>query len=658
MKTMNTEPRERVSGNAFSRRTWLVQMGGGLLFGGSFVAQSAASPPTQQSLARGQDQASTASTSVQQGEVVYPEGAFRSSVLDHRSQWVTDLGVAQPGTSISKESRKGKWRLVNYEARVGASSMKGSMLMCGPETQAPPVSISLKATGWHAIYVGLKTYLGIGESNTIKLKLRSDPCYVLAAVETVRGGVIGEDIGLSGAEAAERLRLRRRQIQDCFYKFADLTDEELQVSALTTGLSEQGAIAYVRLVPLSASEIESLKQDRQKKANRRLACLNDTLTFMHFRRPTTKEEIWEEIYPYKDTDYKAIYWTAARGDNCLYPTKVGTILGADTEDFPRVGDRYLAESNRILISKGIDSVRTSLEFTRRLGMEFHLCMRVESFTAEPPWNGLFRSKFFYDHPELWCVDHDRRTIARLSYAFAESQQHLLKVIRELAEYRPDGVMLIFPRAQPYILYERPVAEAFKKHYGLEPQQVDERDPRLLKIRADFLTDFMRKARREIEKVQGAAKPIQLSAMVLANEETNKFHAIDAETWAKEGIIDRLSPSPFSTIRSQADIDIEYFARLTRGTRCQLSPTLRPSWLKLPQVMPLSRSFYDAGAEELIIFDVNLHHQFATEWRLWQLLGRKEELGQLEKQVDFTLSAFEITKLNEIVIDKYPPLWAF
>ncbi|MCI0624892.1 MAG: family 10 glycosylhydrolase [Acidobacteria bacterium] len=657
MKVTNTDQRVRNSGNAFSRRTWLVQMGGGLLFGARSVAQSA-SPVTKQSLARGSGQASRASAEVQQGKVVYPEGTFRSTVFDHRSQWVTDLGVAQPGTAISKESRKGQWRLVNYEAKVGPNSKKGSMLMCGPETQAPPVSIPLKAKGWHAVYVGLKTYLGIGEPNTIKLKLKSDPCYVLASVETVRGGVVGEDIGLSGAGEVERARLRRRQIQDCFYKFADLTNEELQVSALTTGLAQQGAIAYVRLVPLSASEIESLKQARQKKANRRLACLNDTLTFMHFRQPTTKEEIWEEIYPYKDTDYKAIYWTAARGDNCLYPTKVGTILGADSEDFPRIGDRYLAESNRILISKGIDSVQTALEFTRGLGMEFHLCMRVESFTAEPPWDGVFRSKFFYDHPELWCIDHDGRTIARLSYAFPESQQHLLKLIRELAQYRPDGIMLIFPRAQPYVLYERPVAEAFKKHHGLEPRQVDERDPRLLKVRADFLTDFMRKARREIEMVQGATKSIQFSTMVLANEDTNRFHAIDAETWAKEGIIDRLSPSPFSTIRSQADVDIEYFGRLTRGTRCRLSPTLRPSWLKVSQVMPLSRSFYDAGAEELIIFDVNLHHQYPTEWRLWQLLGRKEELAQLERQVDLSLTASEITKLNDIVVDKYSPLWAF
>ena len=127
--------------------------------------------------------------------------------------------------------------------------------------------------------------------------------------------------------------MRRRQIQDCFYKFADLTDEELQISALTTGVSEQSAIAYVRLVPLDCVRSSNWKR-RQNKTNRRLACMNDTLTFMHFRRPTTSEEIWEEIYPYKDTDYNAIYWTAVSGDNCLYPTQVGPSLGPTATTFP------------------------------------------------------------------------------------------------------------------------------------------------------------------------------------------------------------------------------------------------------------------------------------------------------------------------------------
>ena len=325
-----------------SRRKWMLGVGSGLLVAPEIARAS------------GRDFSETPP----------PPASF-----DARSVWITDLAVSRPARALSREAEKGRWRLVDYEARAEpGKTLKGTMMMCGPETAPPAVSIPLGARGWHAIYVGLKAYLGIGEPNTIKLKLKSDPCYVLASVETVTGGVRGEDVGLAADGEAERARLRRRQIQDCFYKFADLTGEELEVSALTAGIAQPCAIAYVRLVPLEEREVEEIRRRRQSKADRRLACMNDNLTFMHFRRPTTREEIWEEIYPYKETDYRAIYWTAVRGDNCLYPTRVGTVLGAGRTDFPRVGDRYLVESLRTLIARKIDPVATALEFTRRLGM--------------------------------------------------------------------------------------------------------------------------------------------------------------------------------------------------------------------------------------------------------------------------------------------------
>src|SRR5262245_25576909 len=137
MKLTGITPIEKASGNPSSRRTWLVQMGGGFLLGAKSVAQSAALTTRKQLLAREPGQTPTGNVTVQQGEVVYPEGAFKLTVLDNRSQWITDLGVAHPRTAVSKESRKGAWRLVSYEANVGSNSMKGSMLMCGPETQAP-----------------------------------------------------------------------------------------------------------------------------------------------------------------------------------------------------------------------------------------------------------------------------------------------------------------------------------------------------------------------------------------------------------------------------------------------------------------------------------------------------------------------------------------
>src|SRR5262249_18730713 len=140
--------------------------------------------------------------------------------------WITDLSIGQPASARSRQGRKGCWRLIDYEALHPARAIKGSMLVSGPETAPPRISIPLQAKGWHAIYIGLKAYLGIGEPNTVKLKLKSDPCFVLASVETVTGGVRGEDEGLAGDAEAARGRLRHRQLQDCFYKYADLPAQE------------------------------------------------------------------------------------------------------------------------------------------------------------------------------------------------------------------------------------------------------------------------------------------------------------------------------------------------------------------------------------------------------------------------------------------------
>ena len=86
--------------------------------------------------------------------------------------------------------------------------------------------------------------------------------------------------------------------------------------------------------------------------------------------------------------------------------------------------------------------------------------------------------------------------------------------------------------------------------------------------------------------------------------------------------------------------------------------MRPSWLKLREVLPQARKFYEAGSSELIIFDVNLHHQNPIEWRLWQSLGNRDELAEIERRTSFGIDLTEITKLNNMVIDRYPPLWAW
>ena len=83
--------------------------------------------------------------------------------LARPSRWVTDLSAAGPGSALSPEPRAGRWQLVPYEARYKDREIQGQMLLAGPETAAPVLHLPLGAKGWHAIYIGMKSFLGYGD---------------------------------------------------------------------------------------------------------------------------------------------------------------------------------------------------------------------------------------------------------------------------------------------------------------------------------------------------------------------------------------------------------------------------------------------------------------------------------------------------------------
>ena len=118
--------------------------------------------------------------------------------------------------------------------------------------------------------------------------------------------------------------------------------------------------------------------------------MNDGFSDFYRFRPTTAEEIWEWLEPYRNTDFKTLFWCiGAGGDVLTYPSKIGNLIGTDTTDFPHVGDRQVAESMQILTVKGIDPGRTVVEFAHTMGIEVHVSQRMEAFQCCPPFEELF-----------------------------------------------------------------------------------------------------------------------------------------------------------------------------------------------------------------------------------------------------------------------------
>ena len=312
----------------------------------------------------------------------------------------------------------------------------------------------------------------------------------------------------------------------------------------------------------------------------------------------------ENLENVKEGCIRMLLWGIGEGDNCNYPTKVGTIDIIDYPFFsPWRGTYY--RNLKLWKEKGWDSLRTVREYAKTRKWEFQVYIRIEGFSSQFPFDKLVRSNFFLNHPEYHCRDREGQRVGRLSYAYPEVQDHMLKLIKEIADYDPDGICLAFNRGVPVVLYEPIMVEGFMNKYGTDPRTRDEFDPDWLDYQAEVFTPFMRKAKAILEKHQ------RLSAIVPANEHDCRRWGLAVATWVKEGIIDDLIPvgqryDEMDAHRDDPDnLDFDYFSQLEGRERIRLIPMLY-TWTKL-QTDPqgwrtLLYSFLDRGADAYAVWD--------------------------------------------------------
>ena len=544
--------------------------------------------------------------------------------------YLTDLDRVTPASALASELRPRTWQTLPYETE----HLRGVLLWAGFESQAPAVSYPLERRGWHAISVGFHpTTEDQGWLEQVLVKLSGDDTYSMLRWEPPRG--------LDG-------HTRRLRFEELFWRVAKLDGQELVFEQITRRLAagdgpgtiqgESTKIAYVKLVPLSDAEAAAHERDLRDASTRRLFGHNDAF-YPYTYRTTTAEEIRREVEPYRETDFGRIYWEVGGGDELYYPTSVGR-NPADLElaGYSRLGERLLVESFRELRRNGVDPVEVALRHTHDLGMEFHASYRLAAWTYPPTtMEGYFAGGYFERHPELHCIDREGRTLPRLSYAFPETQEFCLSVLREMAAYPVDGIALLFNRRPPYLDYEAPLVESFTREFGEDPHDLDERDPRWLAHRAAVLTDFMRRVRAEMDAASAArqGKRIDISVCVLGTQADNDYFGLDVATWAREGLIDTLipySPAPLALPVAEdtwnSGEQIQPFVEAVRGTPCLMAPNLMPRDLSAEDYRRMASMLYGAGAEHLFVWDCagswfRANHQ--APWNALRRLGHRDEI---------------------------------
>jgi hypothetical protein len=511
--------------------------------------------------------------------------------------------------------------LLDYET----DSFPGVLLAAGQNTGATEFTYPLNRQGWHAVYIGMLSYHSAENSSQVLMRFKNESTFALISHHP-------------DPQTPHR-------IDDVFWKYADLTGQEIVFRQPSTQLVPDDPssianrysptwLAYIKLIPLSESEVRALESERRKSQTRCLFAHNDAWSYTYSYRPTTEAEIRRELEPFRDTDFQRIYWEGGAGDWMFYPTKIGLMATEEWMDDPyRVGDRLAKESWQILRHKGIDPFRVALEFAHEIGLEFHAAYRTAGFhypVPEDEWN----TGGVYDkHPEWRSIDRQGRPTPRLSYAYPEVRRVAISFLKEMASYPIEGVFLLYNRRPPLVEYEPPVVEGFKGKYGQDPRQLDEKDPRWLSYRATVLTDFMsevREAMNAVAKEQKRSKPLEICAIVMGSEDENLYYAMDLKAWIDRGLVDTIIPYASEGLNSAGDSwvnprDAEFFLRITKGTPCKMALNLMPRRISPEEYRRRAHRLYEAGVENLFFWDTNARYDFSRSWDVLRRLGHRDEI---------------------------------
>lgn len=531
----------------------------------------------------------------------FPDDARNLSRVGE-ARLISDLSTAQPAAALKAGPReKGKWRVISY----ATADFEGRGLSTFRDSGTADVQIPLKASGRHAVYIGLCTCsagLDSADENGIRVKLS------------------GEAVYRRMSNGLPLLKPRRDQIQEIFLTAADLTGQSLDVAAMPF---KPATLCYVKLVPLSDEELAS----KPKDVNRNTIATFDGHSWIWPYKPRTVEHL-RETFREMGPNAFGQWWVQVLGaDLTCYDSKVGTIPGIANQDFHRWEHGEFADSMKTLVAAGINPLKMAREEAARQHAEFHVMIRPSAWIASYPFEETFDSRFALAHPEWRCVDRDGTPTLHMSYAYPEVQKQVFDVIRETLELQPDGVGFLFHRGMPMILWEEPFCRAFQAIYGADALTVAEDDPRILDLRAAMMTDFLREVRYVLNSTaekQGRKTPYQISLSTFSKESDNRKFGLDVSRWAREGIVDQLAVAYFAHHTSFVQPDMAYYRRVVEGTKVGLYPFVIAWHTGTPkQLCERVTKFYADGATGIAVWDpsIEAHYRDKSPGNVFDIASR-------------------------------------
>jgi len=376
-----------------------------------------------------------------------------------------------------------------------------------------------------------------------------------------------------------------------------------------------------------------VKKDRARTDTRRLTASIDGMSYLHKEEFSRPQQIRDLIEPYRHSDVGRVLWAVCYGDRTNYPSVVGRFEGRDdcrvrhvrgdgTNAYIR-GQTALWRSLRAFAKANAMPQAIAAEHAHELGLRFDLMFRLGIGSQLPPRRQPGGDGFVMRHPQFRQVLRNGTLVEKASYAFPEVQQFMLSLIREATqEFDTDGINLCFVRGPHFLRYETPVLEAFRAKHGEDAREVDPADARLLAVRADIMSRFVRQARGVLDEVgKTKDKRLDMSVWVWPTKRnvwcgrTPAEEGLDVKGWVTEGLLD--------SVICQQGLDPELMA-LGRKHDCPF--VLFTGYRGEKQMSTASVSAaYNAGVNEFAYWDVDFVQDTPRTWEWLRRIGHREEI---------------------------------
>ena len=435
---------------------------------------------------------------------------------------ITDLSLCTPRCALAITPELDRWRVIEYQADGISGKMIGAQGLMEP----PDVTLPMQVQGWHKIHIGYWSTMLKGEEPpemVLKLKLTGDSSW---------RRILQKPPG----EVAEQVYPGKTSLLERFWRAEDLTDKNLTIGKFK---GRYAYLAYVKLIPMNPTEVAKVKQERQQwKHQRRLvASVDGTAFHKYYQSVPTEEDLRDWVEVYRNSSVGKIVWAVSNGDWTNYPSQFGALVTEmKTHGKMRFNPyRHTIAMQKALLDQGISYHDVIADHLHSMGIRFDIM--IQPSIRRNPLEIV--DGFFEKHPECRIRKQDGLSpINKLSFAYQEVRDFHLSILREAAErFDIDGVTIAFVQLNKCIGWEPPVQDAFRAKYGDVPQT----ENTMQKVRAEFLTQFMRDARKVLDEVgRKKNKPLELSAWVWpTSSPKGNSSDVDYRMMMKEKLLDSI-----------------------------------------------------------------------------------------------------------------------